>query len=77
MSVQVTTQPTFGFTPPVELRRPFGASGPLSPRGFGVTPREQFAGGTPGQIAVHATPGADIHVVLNWFEALKALAPRK
>jgi hypothetical protein len=77
MSVQITTQPTFGFTQPVELRRPFGASGPLSPRAFDVTQRGQFVGGTPGQIAADAAPGGDIRVVLNWFEELKALAPRK
>ena len=71
--VKVTMTPSFSFTPPVAVPRPFGISGPATPRMFDLLPDGRIIG------VGSAAPGpgvAEIRVVLNWFEELKARAGR-
>jgi hypothetical protein len=79
MSVTVTTAPSFAFTRPIAVPRGFGVAAPGFPRTFDVMPMPDgriISVGTAGQS--QSAPGpAQIHVVLNWFEDLKARAPAK
>jgi len=75
-AVKVKTQPTFSFTSPVAIPRGFGVADPLSPRPYDVTPDGRIVGvGVVGQ--AQQGSASQIDVVLNWFEELKARAPRK
>jgi serine/threonine-protein kinase len=71
-SVSVRTEPAFGFTAPAAVPRRFGLAPPASPRPFDILPNGQF-------VALDAVQrenfSSQIHVVLNWFEELKAKAP--
>jgi len=71
MAVTVRTQPTFTFTLPVRVPRGFAVAPPAASRPFDMTSDGRILGvGAVGQ-----SPGAlrqEIHVVLNWFEELKA-----
>ena len=74
MAVTVRTRPSFSFTNPVAVPRLFGAADPASPRPFDLLPDGRFVGAaTLGQGG--ATGRAEIRVVLNWFEELRARAP--
>jgi serine/threonine-protein kinase len=76
MAVTVRTQPTFSFTNPVAVPRGFGVADPASPRPYDITPDGRFVGvGMVGRSVSFAAP--QIHVVLNWFEELKARVPTK
>jgi Tol biopolymer transport system component len=74
MAVSVRTGPTLGFSAPVSIPRRFGLAPPASPRPFDILPDGRL-------VAVDAAnqPGdqrsAQIQVVLNWFEELKAKVP--
>ena len=67
--VKVTTQPTFSFAPPVAVPRPFGISGPGTPRTFDLLPNDRIIGVSP---AAQGPGGPELRVVLNWFEEMKA-----
>jgi hypothetical protein len=74
MAVSVRTAPAFAFTPPVLIPRRFGLAPPASPRPYDLLPDGRLVAPNPASEA--ADPGApQIHVVLNWFEELKAKVP--
>jgi serine/threonine-protein kinase len=76
--VRVTTEPIFAFTPPVAVPRPFGIAGPGSPRTFDFLPDGRIIGvGATAQGTSGAASLSQIHVVVNWFEDLKARVPVK
>jgi serine/threonine-protein kinase len=76
MGVAVATKPAFSFGNPVAIPRRFGTADPISPRPYDVMPDGRFVGvGAAAQIG--PTGPAQIQVVLNWFEELKARAPVK
>jgi Tol biopolymer transport system component len=71
--VNVTVEPTFETTAPVDLPRPFGLSPPASPRNYDILPDGRIVGiNTAGETTGSA---ALIQVVQNWFEELKARVP--
>ena len=77
MAVTVRTEPSFTFTNPVAVPRGFGVAAPATPRTFDIMPDGRIVGvGTQGQSQGGSGP-TQIHVVLNWFEELKARAPTK
>ena len=79
VAVSVTTRPTFAFGNPVPVPRPFVGRGPGFERNNDITPDgKRFLGVVPaGQTAFGAPATAQIQVVLNWFEELKARVPTK
>jgi serine/threonine-protein kinase len=66
--VKVTLKPAFSFTSPVAVPRPFGISGPGTPRTYDFLPEGRMIGVGP---AAQSPGGAQLRVVLNWFEELK------
>jgi Tol biopolymer transport system component len=73
-AVKITTQPRFSIRDSTSVPRGFGVSGPLSPRMFDMTADGRILGGAlpkDGKGGVPA-PAAELRVVLNWFEELKA-----
>jgi serine/threonine-protein kinase len=77
MVVTVRTAPSFTFTSPVTVTRGFVGALPARPRTFDIMPDGRFVVvGTQGQSQNGSVP-AQIHVVLNWFEELRRLAPTK
>jgi serine/threonine-protein kinase len=73
--VTVTTEPTFAFGNPTAVPRPFSLSPSRARRAYDVMPDGRFLALTPVAGAGAAgsnAPGAEIHVVLNWLEELKA-----
>jgi eukaryotic-like serine/threonine-protein kinase len=74
MVVSVHTDPVFGFTQPASVPRRFGLAPPMSPRPYDILPDGRI-------VSVDtANPAGDqrtapIHVVLNWYEELKAKLP--
>jgi serine/threonine protein kinase/Tol biopolymer transport system component len=79
--VSVKMTPTFTVTNAVDLPRKFGSASPTEPRTFdilrggqiiGVVPSLQRPAGLQAETQVE-----QIHVVLNWFEELKARVPTK
>jgi tRNA A-37 threonylcarbamoyl transferase component Bud32 len=72
--VTVSTQPSFTFTRPVALPRVFAIAHPAFPRPYDMLPDGRFIG---VGVADPGPGGPQIHVVLNWFEELKALAHSK
>jgi len=76
--VGVTTQPTFTLTDPVVVPRGFGVSGPLTPRAFDMMADGRILGlSVPPPSPGAANDALQIHVVINWFEELKARAQSK
>lgn len=76
VAVTVTTQPSFAVTNPVSVPRAFPTANPVTPRTFDITPGGKFVGVvTAGQAQAGAPQSAQVQVVLNWFEELKARAP--
>ena len=74
-AVTVTTHPSFRFSNSVVVPRGFGIASPDSPRPFDITPQGRIVGvGAAGQSQSGSAP-AQIQVVLNWFEELKARVP--
>jgi hypothetical protein len=76
VAVKVSTQPTFTFTNPAPVHRGFGIADPVNPRPYDTLPDGRFVGiGTVGQPRTGSSGSAQIQVVLNWFEELKARVP--
>jgi serine/threonine-protein kinase len=72
-SVSVTMQPVFSVGNPQTLSVPFELGPPQARRAFDMTPDGRFLGlilGGGGQMGAGLSP--QVHVVLNWFEELKA-----
>jgi hypothetical protein len=58
--------------------RGFGEANPSRPRTFDITLDGRIVGvATPGERAINGTAPAQVRLVLNWFEELKAKAPSK
>ena len=77
-AVKVTTQPTFNVTAPTDLTRGFGASDPSMARPFDMAPGGRIVGlNTYVQGPTGAVTAPQMNIVLNWFDELTALAPRK
>jgi serine/threonine-protein kinase len=77
-SVTVNTKPTFTFTNPVAVPRGFGIADPAVSRPFDMMSDGRIVGiGTVGQAESESASAAQIQVVLNWFEELKARVPTK
>ena len=75
--VRVRTEPSFAFSRPVDVPRRFGIADPANPRPYDTLPDGRILGvGMPGLNQTGSGP-AQIQVVLNWFEELKARAPSK
>ena len=75
-AVSITTQPTFAFGNPVAVPKPFQTGPPVVRRTFDITPSGKFVGLIPaGSTKSGALAAPQIHVVLNWFEELKARVP--
>jgi Tol biopolymer transport system component len=75
-SVSVTATPVFAFGNPVSLARPFRAAPPWRPREYDVTPDGRFIAAIDrGQYDSGQLGAAQIQVVLNWFEELRARVP--
>lgn len=72
--VTVRTTPEFSFSPPRPIIRRFGLAPPAAPRPFDILPDGRL-------VAVDAVNLAgdqrtqQMHVVLNWFEELRARLP--
>jgi serine/threonine-protein kinase len=73
----VNTQPAFTFTNPVPAPRVFQDSVNDTIRTFDVTPDGRFLGVIAAGQTQAGTAVAQIQVVLNWFEELKARVPTK
>jgi Tol biopolymer transport system component len=76
--VKVSSQPGFTFTAPTLAAQ--GFTNPVMPRNYDVSADgNRFLGVTDaaGQSSLRTTAVRRIDVVLNWFEDLKHLAPRK
>ena len=73
-AVAVKTAPIFSFTAPVDLPRGFGSSTPTEPRTFDIMADGRIVGVV---ASVPQSQVQQIHVVLNWFEELKAKVPVK
>ena len=75
VSVPVTTRPSIAFGAPVELSRALlpGLIS-LDMRGYDVLPDGRFLSVSQLESPV-GTAGAELRVVLNWFEELKRLVP--
>jgi Tol biopolymer transport system component len=77
-AVSVTTQPTFAFGNPTQWRKPIQMGPPNVRRRHDVLPDGRFLGlTTPGQLRGGPRAAAPIHVVLNWFEELRARVPAR
>jgi len=77
MSVTVRTEPSWTVTSPVDVPRGFGVSSPTTPRTFDILPDGRIVGIGPVSQSPGGSGPAQIHVVLNWFEELKARVPTK
>jgi serine/threonine-protein kinase len=78
MAVGIRTKPSFSFTAPVAIPRRFGIADPASPRPYDMVPDGRILGvGVQGQSQSGSPGPAEIRVVLNWFEELKARVPTR
>ena len=77
MAVTVRTQPSITFANPVAVPRGFGIADPANTRPYDITPDGRILGVGTGQTPSGSPGAAQIQVVLNWFEELKARAPTK
>jgi serine/threonine-protein kinase len=75
--VRVRTEPSFAFSSPVDVPRRFGIADPSNPRPYDTLRDGRLIGvAMPGLNQTGSGP-AQIQVVLNWFEELKARVPAK
>jgi eukaryotic-like serine/threonine-protein kinase len=74
-SVSISTQPTLVFGKPTPLRRPFGGANTLTRRPYDIMADGRFVSATEGSLADGGPTTAEIRLVLNWFEELKARVP--
>jgi serine/threonine-protein kinase len=72
MAVSVQADPVFGFTAPVPVPRRFGLAAPANPRPYDILPDGRIVGVEQVNAAGDQRSAAQIRVVLNWFEELKA-----
>ena len=76
---EVRTQPSVSFGPPLELPRSLPRSSLLggTVRGYDTLPDGRIVTVSPAgdPTSTGATSGAEIQVVINWFEELKRLVP--
>jgi len=73
--VSVTTKPTFSFGKAMPVPRPFTTGSPNARTSFDIMPDGRFVAITlPGNTLLAPLP-TQIHIVLNWFEELKARVP--
>ena len=74
-SVTVTTSPAFKFGIPKQIKRPFQEAAPAAPRMYDMMPDGRFL-----SFGLSRSEGVaqrqEFHVVVNWFEELKAKVPR-
>ena len=77
MAVTVRTQPSLTFGNPVAVPRGFGIADPANTRPYDIMPDGRILGVGMGQTPSGSPGPAQIQVVLNWFEELKARAPTK
>jgi serine/threonine-protein kinase len=77
MAVRVRTQPSITFANPVAVPRGFGIADPANTRPYDITPDGRILGVGTGQTPSGSPGPAQIQVVLNWFEELKARAPTR
>ena len=73
MVVSVQTDPVFSFTSPVPVPRRFGLAPPMSPRPYDILPDGRFV--VVDTVNTGDQRSAQVNVVLNWFEELKARLP--
>jgi Tol biopolymer transport system component len=74
-TVNVTTHPTFAFGNPAQVRKVFTMGPPAVRRAYDITPGGRLVGVVaPGQTAGPSS-APPIHVVLNWFDDLRARVP--
>jgi serine/threonine-protein kinase len=73
-SVTITTTPTFSFTPAVSVPRRFGLAPPGTVRTFDLL-RDGRIVGVNAAGEAGASSAAQIHVVQNWFDELRARVP--
>lgn len=69
-AVSVTKHPTFAFGNAVAVPKPFNLGPPSARRLYDVTPDGKILGIAPAGVTLATS--AQIHVVLNWFEELRA-----
>jgi serine/threonine-protein kinase len=74
--VSVSTQPTFGFGNPESVPRSFHGGPPGTRRTYDMMPDGRILGVVMPGRGSGENPAAEILVVLNWFEELKARARR-
>ena len=75
-AVRVTTEPAFAFGNAVTVPRPFNPGAPNMRSMYDVAPLGKFIGVIPpGQTQAAPRTAQEIHVVLNWFEELRARVP--
>jgi serine/threonine protein kinase len=77
LAVPVKTRPTFSFSNPLAVPRLFSMASPDQPRPYDVTADGRFVGVGSGGTRAGSAATPQIHVVLNWFEELKARVPTK
>ena len=75
MAVQIRTEPAFGFTPPAPVVRRFGLAPPANPRPFDILPDGRIVSVDAAISPSGDRRSAQIDIVLNWFEELKAKRP--
>ena len=76
-AVRVRTEPTFAVSSPEAVPRRFGIADPANPRPYDTMLGGRIIGvAVPGLSQTGSGP-AQIQVILNWFEELKARAPSK
>lgn len=75
-SVRVRFTPAFAFGNPVALPRSFPGAALFTRRPYDITPDGRILSAiAAGQADARRSVNADIHVVLNWLEDLKARVP--
>ncbi|MEO6212369.1 MAG: protein kinase [Vicinamibacterales bacterium] len=76
--VSVTTAPAFGLGNPTQMARAFQGAPPMEQRSYDMAPDGRILGIVgPGQSNSSGQSTQQIHVVLNWFEELKAKVPTR
>jgi eukaryotic-like serine/threonine-protein kinase len=74
-SISISTRPTVEFGKSTALRRPFGRASTLTRRPYDIMPDGRFVSAVESSVADASPVAAQIRVVLNWFEELKARVP--
>ena len=75
-AVSINAAPTFAFGNPVAVPRPFLLGPPIARRAYDMMPDGRFVGLLGAGQSGLFSGFQGIHVVLNWFEELKARVPK-